>query len=206
MASADDEEDWVEVRRFADRIGAEVIRDFLADHDVRVAILGNPQATRMTWSETSDVIRIVVARGDLEKANEALFAMTASEQHPFRGPMPPEDDEEEKAVDFVKPRSAIAAAALSLIVPIGAGHFYARHGAAGTILLAGMLGSVLATFATGNAAFFTACGILVVVDLVGSFFAVRRYNQNRVPSEGVQRQWAVGAVGVAFLGAWLFAR
>ena len=206
MASADDEEDWVEVRRFADRIGAEVIRDFLADHDVRVAILGNPQATRMTWSETSDVIRIVVARGDLEKADEALFAMTASEQHPFRGPMPPEDDEEEKALDFVKPRSAIAAAALSLIVPIGAGHFYARHGAAGTILLAGMLGSVLATFATGNAAFFTACGILVVVDLVGSFFAVRRYNQNRVPSEGVQRQWAVGAVGVAFLGAWLFAR
>ena len=120
MASAGDEEDWVEVRRFADRIGAEVIRDFLADHDVRVAILGNPQATRMTWSETSDVIRIVVARGDLEKANEALVAMTASEQHPFRGPMPPEDDEEEeKAVDFVKPRSAIAAAALSVILLTG---------------------------------------------------------------------------------------
>ena len=59
-AERDDEDDWVEVavRR---RIGAKMIRDFLLDHDVRVAIRGNPQATRMTWSETSDVIRIVVA-------------------------------------------------------------------------------------------------------------------------------------------------
>src|SRR3954464_14045399 len=101
MAEADEnEEDGVEVRRFADRIGAEMIRDFLADHDVRVAIHGNPQATRMTWSQTSDVIRIVVARADLETAKEALEAMTAGDQHPFRGPIPARDDDEERVEKF----------------------------------------------------------------------------------------------------------
>lgn len=203
----DDADDWVEVRRFADPIGAEMIRDFLADHDVRVAIRGNPQATRMTWSQTSDVIRIVVARPDLEKAKEALEAMTAGEQHPFRGPTPPREEEEEERVEaFVKPRSALAAAALALIVPIGAGHFYARHGAAGTILCAGMVGAILATFLSGEPAFFGAWGLLVLVDILGALFAVRRFNRKRVPSEGTQRRWAVGAVVLAFVAAWLLPR
>src|SRR3954467_10280725 len=169
MAEADDkDEEWVEVRRFADRIGAEMIRDFLADHDVRVAIHGNPQAPRMAWSQTSDVIRIVVARADLEKAKKALEAMTAGETHPFRGPAPPrEDDADERLDKLEKPRSALAAAALAMIVPIGAGHFYARHGAAGTILCAGMLGSFLVSSIGRQPAFFSAWGILVVFDIVG---------------------------------------
>jgi hypothetical protein len=207
MVDADDDE-WVEVRRFADRIGAEMIRDFLADHDVRVAIHGNPQAPRMTWSETSDVIRIVVARADLEKAKEALEAMTAGDQHPFRGPTPARDDEEEgdRAEKFEKPRSGPSAVALAVLVPIGAGHFYARHGAAGAILCAGMLGSFLASMVGGQPGFFRAWGILVVVDAIGSFFAARRYNQKRVPPDGLQRKWAMGAVVLAFIAAWIMAR
>jgi Putative prokaryotic signal transducing protein len=207
MVDADDD-DWVEIGRFDDRIGAEMIRDFLADHDVRVALHGNPQATRMTWSQTSDVIRIVVPRADLENAKEALEAMTAGEQHPFRGPTPAREDDEDEArgATIEKPRSASSALALAIIVPIGAGHFYARHGAAGIILCAGMLGAFLASIVGGQPAFLRAWGILVVVDAIGAFFAARRYNQRRVPPEGMQRTWAMAAVVLAFAGAWLLAR
>ena len=208
MTEAEDEEDWVEIRRFTDRMGAEMIRDFLADHDVRVAIHGNPQATRMTWSQTSDVIRIVVARADLEMAKEALEAMTAGEQHPFRGPTPPPeaDEEEERVENFEKSRSGLSAAVLALFIPIGAGHFYARHGAAGTILCVGMLGSFLAAAIAGERWFFSAWGILVVLDIIGSFFAVKRFNERRIPPDGVQRRWAAIAVAIAFIAAWALAR
>ena len=79
VLSDEESEDWVEVRRFDDAIGVTMIRDFLLDHDVRAAIRGNPQATRMTWSQTTDNLRIVVAPADLEKAREALAAMSAGD-------------------------------------------------------------------------------------------------------------------------------
>jgi hypothetical protein len=204
MAGDDEDDDWVEVRRFEDPIGATMIRDFLHDHDVRVAIRGNPQATRMTWSQTTDIIRIVVAPADLEKARDALAAMSAGDTHPFRGAAPPGDEAPEEK--FVKPRSGVGAAMLALIVPIGAGHFYARHGAAGTIFSIGMVGAVAAAILLGHVELFRAWAFLVVLDAIGAFWAVRRFNEKRIPPESVQRQWAMGAVVIAFAAAWLTAR
>lgn len=198
--SGDDEGDWVEVRRVTDRIGAEMIRDFLHEHDVRVAIRGNPQATRMTWSQTSDILRIVVAPGDVEKAHEVLEAMTADEAHPFRGAAPIED-EAERADRFEKPRSALGAAFLAIIVPIGAGHFYARHGAAGSIFACGVVGAVIGIVFAGRVELARTVALLVLADVVGSIWAVRRFNEKRVPSEGVQRRWAIAAVLIAFATA-----
>ncbi|MDB4943450.1 MAG: hypothetical protein JWP97_2984 [Labilithrix sp.] len=204
-----DEEDWVEIRRFTDRIGAEMIRDFLADHDVRVAIHGNPQATRMTWSQTSDILRIVVAREDLESANEVLAAMTAGEQHPFRGPIPDrasveeELDEPAPASRFEKPKGRLSAAVLALVLPIGAGHFYAQHAAAAKVLCVGMLASFLLAMVGHQPAFFRVWALLVLVDAVGAFFAARRYNERRVPSDRTQQLAAFGAVVAAFAVAWL---
>ena len=202
--SGDDEGDWIEVRRVTDAIGADMIRDFLHEHDVRVAIRGNPQATRMTWSQTSDVIRIVVAPGDLEKAQEALAAMTADGAHPFRGASPIEDDDD-KAQRFEKPRSVLGAAFLAVVVPIGGGHFYARHGAAGTILAAGVIGAVLGMMFGGRPELARAWAFLVLADMAGSIWAVRRFNAKRVPSESVQRSWAIGAVVLAFAASLLTA-
>jgi hypothetical protein len=199
----EDEDDWVEVRRFDDAIGATMIRDFLVDHDVRCAIRGNPQATRMTWSQTTDNLRVVVPAGDLDKAKEALEAMSAGDTHPFRGAAPRDEDDEGPESKFVKPRSAIGAAMLAVFVPIGAGHFYARHGAAGTMLCVGMLGSAGAAIVLGHAELFRAWGILVIVDIIGSYFAVRRFNQHRIPPENVQRMWGFIAVIVAFGIAWM---
>jgi hypothetical protein len=204
VSEGDEEDDWIEVRRFDDAIGATMIRDFLLDHDVRVAIRGNPQATRMTWSQTTDNIRIVVPPADLEKAREALAAMSAGDAHPFRGPSPVTEDEQEEK--FEKPRSGLGAAMLAFFVPIGAGHFYARHGAAGTIFAIGMIGAVLGSLAFGHPELFRAWMILIVLDAVGAFLAVRRFNAKRVPSDAVQRQWAMGAVVAAYGLAWLLAR
>ena len=41
--------------------------------------------------------------------------------------------------------------------------------------------------------------------MVGAFLAVRRFNEKRVPPEGVQRGWAVAAVVGAFAAAMLTA-
>jgi Putative prokaryotic signal transducing protein len=204
MPGDDANADWIELERFTDPIHAEMIRDFLSEHDVRVAIRGNPHATRMTWSQTSEVLRVVVAPSDVEKAREALEAMTAEGTHPFRGASPIDDDAE-KAEQFVKPRSMIGAAVLAVIVPIGGGHFYARHGAAGTILCAGMVSAVLGMLFGGPAVLTRTWALLVAIDMVGALWAVRRFNEKRVPSESVQRRWALGAVALAFATTWLSA-
>ncbi len=204
MDESGDADDWVEVRRFTDPIGANMIRDFLADHGVRVAIRGNPEATRMTWSQTSDILRIVVARADLDIAKEALEAMTAGDQHPFRG-LAPAAEQSEGEEPFVKPRRGPFAIVLAVMVPIGAGHFYARHGAAGTLLCSAIVGSWLGMW-LGHDELAVSAAALVMMDAVGSFWAVKRFNEKRVPPESVQRQWAMGAIALAFAAAFVLPR
>ena len=149
-------------------------------------------------------IRIVVAPNNLDNAREVLAAMTAdTAEHPFRGAPPVARDEEEP---YVVNRSMLAAPMLAALVPIGAGHFYARHGAAGTILCAGVVGSFLGIM-LGHLELAVTWGILVAVDIAGSVLAVKRFNAQQVPSEGVQRGWAIGAVVIAFaIGGFLGAR
>ena len=190
-----DEGDWVEVRRATTPVEADMVRNFLRDHGVPSAVNGDAGGTRLVWQQTMMDIRIVVAPKDLENAREVLTAMTAdTAEHPFRGapPMAREDEE-----PYQQTRSMIAAPMLAVLVPIGAGHFYARHGAAGTILCAGVAGSVLGIW-LGHLELAVTWGMLVAVDVVGSVLAVRRFNAQRVPPESVQRSWAIAALVVAF--------
>jgi hypothetical protein len=190
-----DERDWVEVRRATTPVEADMVRNFLRDHGVPSAINGDSGGTRLVWQQTMMDIRIVVAPGDLENAREVLTAMTAdTAEHPFRGAPPVAREDEEP---YVASRSMMAAPMLGVLVPIGAGHFYARHGAAGTILCAGVAGSFLGIM-LGHLELAVTWGILVAVDVIGSVFAVRRFNAQRVPPENVQRTWAIAAVVVAF--------
>lgn len=196
-----EEEQWVEVRRFTDAVSAEMHRDFLADHDVRVGLHGNPQATRMTWSASSEVYRIVVLREDLDRATEALRAMTAREQHPFRGPTPAPNEDLEPAAAFRPPKHALFGTALAVLVPLGAGHFFTQHTAAAKVLALGMIGSFLLAFVGGQPQLFRVWGMLVFLDAVGAFFATRRYNRQAIPSD---RQQAIGAF-FAVIGVYLVA-
>lgn len=201
---AKDEGDWVEVRRATTPVEADMVRNFLRDHGVPSAINGDSGGTRLVWQQTMMDIRIVVAPSDLENAREVLTAMTAhTTEHPFRGAPPVARDEEEP---YVATRSMMAAPMLAALVPIGAGHFYARHGAAGTILCAGVAGAFLGIM-LGHLELALTWGILVVVDIAGSVLAVKRFNAQRVPTESVQRGWAIGAVMIAFaIGAILVPR
>jgi hypothetical protein len=198
---AKDEGDWVEVRRATTPVEADMVRNFLRDHGVPSAINGDSGGTRLVWQQTMMDIRIVVAPSDLENAREVLTAMTAhTTEHPFRGAPPVARDEEEP---YVATRSMMAAPMLAALVPIGAGHFYARHGAAGTILCAGVAGSFLGIM-LGHVELAVTWGILVLVDIAGSVLAVKRFNAQQIPSEGVQRGWAIGAVMIAFaIGGFL---
>jgi hypothetical protein len=191
-----DEGDWVEVRRATTPVEADMVRNFLRDHGVPSAINGDSGGTRLVWQQTMMDIRIVVAPSDLENARDVLAAMTAdTAEHPFRGAPPVVREDEEP---YVATRSMMAAPMLAVLVPIGAGHFYARHGAAGTILCAGIAGSFLGIL-LGHLELAVTWGILVAVDVVGSVVAVKRFNAQRVPPESVQRGWAIGALVVAFV-------
>ena len=199
LALMDDEDEgnWVEVRRASHVAEADMVRDFLLEHGVRSAVNGNAAGMQLAYTVTD--IRIVVSPKDVENAREVLAAMVAeTNEHPFRGaPPPPKDDEE----PYVAKRSILAAGMLAFLIPIGAGHFYARHGAAGTILCAGIVGSFLGLL-LGHYELMVSFAIIVAVDFLGSFWAVKRFNEQRVPPENVQRNWAIGAVVLAFAVAF----
>lgn len=205
MGDVGDEGDWVELRRFSDAIGAEMLHDFLVDHEVRSRVQGSTKGTRLPWSETSNVIKVVVHPEDLEKAREAAAAMDEglAVDQPFRGPSSgPKKGGDVEGEAYVQKRSALGAAFLGLLIPIGAAHFYARHGAAGTILCAGIVGSVLGMWFGGHWELARAWALLVAIDMVAARWAVKRFNEGRVPPEGTQRTWAAAAVAVALGIAW----
>lgn len=125
------------------------------------------------------------------------------EVHPFRGARGDAAPESYQAP--VDTRKWPFAMVLAPLVPIGAGHFYARHGASATILAAGILGCVLGV-QMGMPSLFAAAPILVALDFLLSPLAVRRFNAGRVPAEMTQRAWALGAVVAAIAAALLLPR
>jgi hypothetical protein len=190
-AGREEEIDWVEIVRVHDRFEADVTAGFLRDHGVPVQTAGGGSTALPTMGLTD--MRILVPRAELERAGQVLEAMKrgAADTHPFRD-APPEPYEAP-----VAKRKAAFAVMLALLVPIGGGHFYARHGAAGTLLAAGIIGGVLgARF--GIPALVYASALLVVIDAVTSPFAVRRTNAGAASSEGRQRLWAFAAVVAAY--------
>lgn len=206
LPEAEDEGNWIEIRRASSQIEADMVRDFLKEHGVPSAFNGDSGVTRQPWQPALQDIRIVVAPRNVESAREVLEAMVAdTKEHPFRGAPPAlKDDDEPK---FEKPRSAIAAALFAVLIPVGgAGHFYARHGAAGTIFCCGILGGYVGVIVGGHPELALAIGILGIADVVGSVFAVRRFNAKRVPSEGVQRKWAIAVLVVAYAVAFFAGR
>jgi len=186
------EPDWVELVRVHDRFQADVTVRFLEDHDVPVQTTGGAN-TALPMMGLTDV-RILVPRDELERARQALEAMRGgrADEHPFRD-KPPE--EYEAPVAKRKPAFAFM---LALLVPIGGGHFYARHGATGTILAAGILGGYVAALFWNRSVIYT-CALLVALDAVLATFAVKRANAGEIPPDGKQRLWGVGAVVLAWV-------
>lgn len=204
--ATDDEhvDDWVVLRTFDEPMLARMTLDFLRDHAIPVQVRGDsPDGVRNLYSPFD--MRIAVPRARLDEAREALDALTAeaATETPFRGPLPPEELRDDEAAKLPQRKKQPAfAAVLAFLVPLGAGHFYAEHNQTGLVVVAGLVLSVglLVSGAAPAGAVFLA---LVVLDGVFGFFAVRRFNEGRVPPVGRQRLRGLGLVlgGVVLGGA-----
>ncbi len=191
---ADDTEEWVELVRVHDRFEADVTARFLDDHGVAVQTSGGAN-TALPMIGLTD-IRLLVPRTELERALQVLAAMRGgdAERHPFRG-VPPEPYEAPKAS-----RKAPFAVMLALLVPIGAGHFYAGHTGAGAMLAGGIVGGFVGAYFGAHSLIYASM-LLVLLDAALSPLAVRRHNRQDTPSEPAQRIGAISVVVAAYVFA-----
>lgn len=196
----DGDDGWIVLRRYDDPLEAQIAVDFLRHHDVRVSLQGNSGSTSiLNRFDTVLDIRLIVPRSEAVSAREVLDAMTVeiTNEQPFRGRAP-----SSQAIEPVhRPRYRRAAFVLALAVPIGGGHFYARHNAGGIVLAGGIIGGFLGVLLRGPPTLLIASAILVVLDALLSPHAVRRYNEGRVPSDETQRRWALAAVLASYIVA-----
>lgn len=203
MKGAD--EKWIELRRYNDPVEADMARDFLKMHDVRVSIRGNSGATGvLNRFDTILDIRLVVPESEIERAREALEAMQSppptqpSSAYRGLGPEVRKIPDEEKIPDK---KSPFASVGFGLIFPIGAGHTYADHRTAGKILGINIVVFALLAMVWGASWLWVSAFVLVLIDALASPFAVTRFNLGRVPSAERQRLWAaVAAVGALAIG------
>jgi hypothetical protein len=193
--------EWVLALQSRDAVEAEMAERFLADHDVPVRVSGG--TTHALPAMGLNDVRILVPRGDLARAQEILKALDqgAPDSHPFRQGAALEPYEKP-----VERRKWPFAVVLAFCVPIGAGHFYARHGAAGGVLLAGIVGTAFAGIWLRVPELLHATVLIIALDVLLSPFAVRRFNEGKIPPDSTQRLGAlglvVGALVIAFVVPW----
>lgn len=120
MSDAPVEEEWVELRRYNDPIEADMARDFLKLHGVRVSTRGNSGVTGvLNRFDTILDIRLVVPKSELDAAREAIEALNAPERQvsPFRGfgkESGEREDEEIALEERPVPRVLVALAAIAI--------------------------------------------------------------------------------------------
>jgi Putative prokaryotic signal transducing protein len=194
-------DEWVLALQSHDPVEHEMALRFLSDHEIEVQASGG--ASRAFPSIGLTDLRILVAKRDAARAKEILRAMArgkASDQ-PFRDGVSGEPYEKP-----VERRKWPFAVVLAIVVPVGGGHFYARHGAAGVIFAMGILGSFVAGAAFGIPELGHAAVLMVLLDALASPLAVRRFNAGKVPTDGAQRLGALAAIAianvVAFVAPW----
>lgn len=214
MPSKDDE--WIVLRRYDDGMAAQIALDFLRDHDVPVGLRGNSGATSvLNRFDTVLDVRLIVRKGDLAHAQEALRALESppassrigeehleeearSSGHPYRAIRAP--------VEEKMPRYRRAAFALALLVPIGSGHFYARESHAGLTYLVGILGCAALAAASWQTWPIAASGLLVLLDAATSPAAVVRHNAGAPCSPTAQIGRGLLALTVALTASFVLVR
>jgi len=188
------EERWVELRRFNDPLEADMAKDFLESSGIPVLVRGNSGATGvLNRFDTILDIRLTVPASKLDLAGEALEAMQtpARTEELFRGfghekEARHDDADENGDGPIPRKKSPFTAMGFAVMLPIGGGHLYAGHQAAGKIFAGYILGlSVLAILAN-RPALWAAVFMLITIDIFASPFAVNRFNRNAVPPDSKQ--------------------
>ncbi|MGZ3420454.1 MAG: putative signal transducing protein [Polyangiales bacterium] len=201
-----DEEEWIEIRRFGHAVEAEITRDFLRDHGVRVAMRGEAGGiVALTHLGALGAIRLWVPRAELDKAEEALAAMRAPADDGFDEPEAisyrNHDREEDDEPAARRPRPPWAAPALAILFPIGGGHLYAQHLATGWALAAS---TVCCFVLSASRPFLLRAAVAIVLfDAIFSPRAVRETNARNTPTDATQllRAAAMVAVSLALAAA-----
>jgi hypothetical protein len=196
-------DDWVVLRRYDDGMNAQIAVDFLRDHGVPVALRGNSGVTSvLNRFDTVLDVRLIVRERDLPRARETLLALESpgepiespeemgpSSGHPYRDTRP--------AGAEPMPRYRRAAFALALMLPIGAGHFYAGEAAAGAVFAVGIAAASVAAFLAHSAQPAVAAVFMVGLDALTALGAVARHNAGQPASRGGQLLRAGVCIGLA---------
>lgn len=199
--------DWIELRRFVDPIEAEITRDFLRDHGVRVAMRGDAGGVvSLTHLGVLGAVRLLVPEGDRERAEEAMAAMHApadedEQPHGAVATTYRHADVDEDDGRFRARRFPFAAPVLSVLFPFGGGHFYAHHVATGVALAAGIVCALASS--SSHPWTLRAALLMIVADAGFSVGAVRAWNERRPASEAAQLARGGAIVLASFLLAAL---
>ncbi len=192
-----EEESWVELRRFSDGILAKTVADFLEGSDIEVRLHGSAAESGIGIFGVTPDIRLLVREARLDAAHEALRALDRADidDSPYRDSSPRTEAEvaadAQGTRDLRDRKKAWFAPMLAVLVPVGGGHFYARHGIVGF----GIIASMIAATVTGHP---EAILGVVAFDAIFSFFATKRLNEKRAWSRAKQ-----GVVSVALVAATL---
>jgi hypothetical protein len=204
----------VELRRYDDNLEADIALNFLRDHGIAVKLHGNSgQTSVLNRFSTIVDIRLMVPAKSLRRARKTLEAMTDADVERV-----PEAEEEEdptsghpyrdrkKTIEKVRPRYRRAALVLAIVLPIGSGHFYARHETTGIVLACSIALLGIGAIAERAAWLFLACVVLVLCDAIGSLRAVREHNAESTPARAEQLWRGVKYVLFALAISWLTSR
>jgi len=195
-------QDWVLLRRYDDGLNAQIALDFLRDHGVPVALRGNSGVTAvLNRFDTVLDVRLVVRERDLARALETLHALESpgvietpeeagpSSGHPYR--------DARALAQEPMPRYRRAAFALALMLPIGAGHFYAGESAAGGLFAVAIAAASVTAVAGHTTQPIVAAFFVVACDAIGSLGAVARHNASKPAPRGAQLLRSAAGVALA---------
>lgn len=207
------EEKWIELRRYNDPLEADMAKDFLEQSGVPVLVRGNSGVTGvLNRFDTILDIRLTVPESKMMIAREALEAMQtpARTEDPFRGfghekEATHDDADENGDAPIPRKKSPFLAMGFALMVPVGGGHLYAGHQAAGKIFAVFIIGMSLLAISSGHPVLWAAVFSLIAIDALASPFAVDRFNRDVVPPDSKQALvagvvCALVCVTVAFSG------
>lgn len=213
MASPDRDDEWVSLRTFDRQFDADLALSFLHEHSIEARLKGGVGSTASLQHLTIGFrVELLVRASQRGEAEEALVALASAESEvaslhgeptPDGGagvyrdaPRGPHDSSSRPPQRYKR-----AAALLAIAVPIGSGHFYARHNTAGVVHLLGTVLCIVLATALDRPWFGFAAVLVVLSDAFFGALAVDRYNEGRVPSPARQGAFAAVTVLLSMLTA-----
>jgi hypothetical protein len=205
-------ERFVIVHRSFDPVQAELLGDILRDAGLAARVIGTRSGAAIGVGQVIMELHIEVPTSQAGQATdflEAYFATDGQQLLREAGELDEDDDDsDDEDAAPASPRRAVLAAGVALVMPLGAGHVYARRPWTAAVLAAAHVVGIRYLFShhwvdmlTGGLIF----AFLVAADVVGAVRAVRA--EQRGAHRSAAGQLVAGAVMalVAIVAARLIA-